>query len=269
MLWTEMTSDAFERAVMETGGLCVVPMGCLERHGPHLPLGTDQIGADAVARRAAEQEPAVVFPSYYFGQIAEARHCPGTLALPHGLLLKLLMATLDEIGRNGFGKVLIANGHGGSRGLLDYLTMAMLQEPRDYVLYCCFLGQLEEEDADRWLAMRETTEGGHAGEAETSVIMHLRPELVHMEDLGDPDDGRARGRQKHLRGTTNPFWWYADYPTQLAGDPRPASAEKGEFLVGAAVRRLVGVMRAVKADQTTPELQREFFGKAGRAGMDG
>ncbi|MHC4591213.1 MAG: creatininase family protein [Planctomycetota bacterium] len=261
MLWTELTSGAFAEAVEQCGGLCLLPMGCIERHGPHLPLGTDQINVDEVARRAAEQEPAIVFPSYYFGQIAEARHYPGTVSLAHDLLLRLLTATLDEIGRNGLRKILIVSGHGGNSGLLAYLTMAMLHEARPYVVYTVPPG-LPAEDRERWAAMKETTEDGHAGEMETSVIMYNRPDLLQTERLGAPEDGRARGRQKHLRGAGNPMWWYADYPTHLAGDPRLASAEKGQFLIEACVRGLVETMRAIKADEVTPELQREFHRQA-------
>jgi len=267
MLWMELTSERMHEAVEECSGLCLVPMGCLERHGPHLPLGTDQIVADEVARRAAEQEPAVVFPSFYCGQIAEARHHPGTFSLDHVLLLRLLRATLEEIGRNGFTRILIVNGHGGSNSLLGYLTMSMLQQRHPYVLYVTAPVRMEEEDRRRWEEMRETT-GGHAGELETSAIMYLRPELVHMEDLKGPEDGQPRGWQKALGGVQNPFAWYSNYPTALAGDPRPASAEKGEFIIEALVRHLVKVMRAVKADDVTPRLQREFHDKADRAGRE-
>ena len=87
MLWMELTSENFDRAIEETGGLCLLPMGSIERHGPHLPVGCDTIAVEAVARGAAEEEPAVVFPALYFGQIAEARHQPGTVSLDHDLLL--------------------------------------------------------------------------------------------------------------------------------------------------------------------------------------
>jgi creatinine amidohydrolase len=261
MLWMELTSEQMSEAVEQSGGVCLLPIGCLERHGPHLPLATDQIVSDEVARRAAEKEPAVVFPSYYFGQISEARHVPGAVALPHDLLLKLLRATLEEIGRNGFSKILIVNGHGGNNGLLSYLMMALLQEPHDYMTYVIFPWSFRGEDAEKLEAMKETPHDGHAGEFETSAIMYLRPELVRMEDLTPPEDGRARGMQKDLGGLQNPFGWYANYPTQFAGDPRPASTDKGEFVIEAATRAVVKAIRAVKADEVTPSLQAEFHKK--------
>ena len=267
MLWLELTSERMADAIKRSGGLCLLPVGCIERHGRHLPLGTDQITADEICRRAAEQEPAVVFPSYYFGQIAEARHYPGAVSLEHGLLLKLLRATLDEIGRNGFTKILVCNGHGGNTGLIGYMIASLLQEAHPYVVYGTFAGAMTPEDLQRWNEMKDTDRGGHAGESETSVILHLRPELVHMEDVGDPAEGSPRQWQRALGGVQNPMGWYANYPTHLSGNPRPASPQKGEFLISAGVRRLVEVMRAVKADDVTPRLQREFHDRAGRAGL--
>ncbi|NLW51326.1 MAG: creatininase family protein [Candidatus Brocadiaceae bacterium] len=268
MQWIEISSERMPEAIRQADCVCVLPIGCIERHGPHLPLGTDQFVIDAVARRAAEEEPAVVFPSYYFGQIAEARHQPGTISLPHDLLLQMLRAVLDEIGRNGFRKIIIANGHGGNSGLLGYLTMSLLQEPRDYLTYTVSPYQIGPEDRERLAAMLET-QGGHGGETESSCICYLRPELVHLEDIKDPDAGRRLGRQDALEGLGSPFGWYANYPNHYAGDGRAANAEKGAFAIEAQVRRLVQAIRAVKADAATPEMQREFYERAARGGMAG
>ena len=266
MLWTEVTSDRFPAAVEEAEGVCVVPMGCLERHGPHLPLGTDQIVIDEVVRRAAEEEPAVVFPSYYLGQIAEARHYPGAFSLPHELLLKLLCATFDEIGRNGFSKIIIASGHGGNSGLIGYALATMLQERREYCVYTVSPEyRFTDEEREQFEKLRKT-DGKHAGETETSCVLYLRPELVHIEDITDPDVWKPQGRQDHLRGVRSPFGWYADYPTHYAGDARPSSHDLGEFLIGVHARRIMEAIRAVKADTATPEMQREFHDRADRAG---
>jgi len=262
--WMDLTSNDLPRAVRECAGLCLVPLGCLERHGPHLPLGTDTIVADAVARRAAEQEPAVVFPALYLGQIAEARPFPGAVSLPHGLLLELLTNVLDEIGRNGFQRIIICNAHGGNDGLLDVLMRSLQNARRDYIPYVfnAYLWELPEEDRRRWAEMRATSRDGHAGESETSLLMHLRPDSVRMENFTDPSDGVSRNMQAALGGVRNPWAWYARFPTHFGGDPTHATAEKGQFLIDAFVRRLVAVMRAVKADEVTPRLAREFYDRA-------
>ena len=78
--WEELTAADFVTGIHQSQGVCLLPFGILEKHGPHLPLGTDLINARWVALHAAAEEYAVVFPPYYFGQIDEARHEPGTLA---------------------------------------------------------------------------------------------------------------------------------------------------------------------------------------------
>ena len=89
MYWEELTADDFVEAVKSTG-VCVIPMGVVEKHGSHLPLGTDMIIGRTIAEMAARLEPFVIFPYYYFGQINEARHVPGTIAVSPELQMKLL-----------------------------------------------------------------------------------------------------------------------------------------------------------------------------------
>jgi len=262
MQWLELTSDAMREAVQTAGGLCLLPMGCLERHGPHLPVGTDQIAADLVSLAAAETEPAVVFPSYYLGVIFTAKHQLGTIALTRQLLLPVLEATIDEIARNGFKKILIVNSHGGNCRLLHLFLRMLLEEARDYVVYTTDYYVLEEGPRQHWHQMRDSDFGGHADEMETSVMLHLRPDLVHMEALTRPDEGRPMGRLRHLPDLNTSISWHADHPTHYAGDARAATAEKGEFLFKACVEKLVKQMRAIKSDSVSQELQAEFYRKA-------
>src|SRR5262245_13138656 len=78
--WEELTAEDFVSAVQRANGTCVLPIGIIEKHGPSGPLGTDLINIRYTVEKAVREEYAVVFPSYYFGQIFEAKHQPGTLA---------------------------------------------------------------------------------------------------------------------------------------------------------------------------------------------
>jgi creatinine amidohydrolase len=89
MQWEHLTAPDFAKAVQATG-VCVLAMGVIEKHSDHLPLGTDFLNAHRIACLAAEKEPAVVFPPWYFGQIYEARCFSGTLAIEPRLLLELI-----------------------------------------------------------------------------------------------------------------------------------------------------------------------------------
>src|SRR6478752_8623920 len=133
--WEELTAADFRSAIQQSQGTCLLPFGILEKHGPHLPLGTDLLDVRYAALHAAEQEYALVFPEYYFGQIAEAKHEPGTVAYSRGMQLALLQETTDEMARNGCKKVLIVNGHGGNEHLLPFFAQSQLEKPHDYVVY--------------------------------------------------------------------------------------------------------------------------------------
>ena len=91
--WEELTAGDFVQAIEKAHGTCLLPFGILEKHGPHLPLGTDLINVRYAALHGAEQEYAVVYPEYYFGQIFEAKHEPGTVAYSASLQLELLQET--------------------------------------------------------------------------------------------------------------------------------------------------------------------------------
>ena len=82
--WEELTGPDFLEAIQRSQGTCLLPFGILEKHGPHMPIGSDLLNARYAALHAAEQQYAVVFPEYYFGQISEARHEPGTATSESG-----------------------------------------------------------------------------------------------------------------------------------------------------------------------------------------
>src|SRR5690348_7038227 len=133
--WDELTASDWPLALQKSAGTAILPIGILEKHGPHAPIGSDLIQVREWAARAAKQEYAVVFPDYFYGQINEAKHEPGAFALPSRLVWDLLDATCDEIARNGFKKILIINGHGGNPNLLHYFVQTQLERRRDYVVY--------------------------------------------------------------------------------------------------------------------------------------
>ncbi len=133
--WEELTAADFRQGIQQAKGTCLLPFGILEKHGPHLPLGTDLLNVRYASLHAADQEYAVVFPEYYFGQIFEAKHEPGTVAYSMELQLRLLQETTDEMARNGCKKVIIVNGHGGNEHLLPFFAQGQLDNPHDYVVY--------------------------------------------------------------------------------------------------------------------------------------
>jgi creatinine amidohydrolase len=258
MQWEYLNSDEFAHAVRETG-VCIVAMGVLERHATHLPLGTDYLSGHAVACLAAEQEKAVVFPPFYFGQIYEARCFPGTLTLKPTLLIDLVQGVLDEIGRNGFKKIILLSAHGGNDFFLPFLAQCSLWEQKSYSVYL-YTGELSPERETEWHSILETPEHGHACECESSVLMASYPDLVDLDKVSS-SPGTALHRLSQMPANFSAIWWYADYPEHYAGDARSASVEKGLRLRQIKVDALAEYIRAVKADQVVPALEQEFFAR--------
>ena len=124
MFWEELNVNDFAASIDVTKGVCVFPIGCLEKHGNHLPLGTDIYIARDIAARAAKLEEMMIFPSYPLGVVAEVKHKAGTIAISSQLQFQILEAVFDEISRNGYKKILIANGHGGNTNFLNYFAQA-------------------------------------------------------------------------------------------------------------------------------------------------
>jgi creatinine amidohydrolase len=251
--WEELTAVDFTKAIEQSRGVCVLPFGIIEKHGPHLPLGTDLINVRYAVLHGVEQEYAVVFPEYYFGQIFEAKHEPGTVAYSARLQLELLQETTDEMGRNGCKKILIANGHGGNNNLLPFFAQSQMASPHDYVVYVFLRG-----DFPPGRPALKTKVDAHAGESETAHTMISRPDLVHMDRVA-AESGADQNRLDLPNGVYTGIWWYAKFPDHYAGDGGPATKELGEFDMKAWATGLANAIRAIKADQVTPRLQEEFF----------
>jgi creatinine amidohydrolase len=251
--WEELTAGDFEKAIAKAQNTCVLPFGILEKHGPHLPLGNDLINVRYASLQAVAQEYAVVFPEYYFGQIFEAKHEPGTIAYSAKLQLELLQETTDEMARNGCKKIVIVNGHGGNNHLLPFFAQAQLASPHDYVVY---VFQNSGYGPGRPQLHSKTDQ--HAGESETSHTMIARPDLVHM-DRASTESGADLNRLDLPAGVYTGIWWYARFPNHYAGNGADATQALGEFDMKTWVASIANAIRAVRSDQMGPRLQREFF----------
>ncbi len=260
MRWEELTGDEFPQAAARAEGVCLLPLSCIERHAHHLPLGTDMyIGRD-LCRRAALLEPAIIFPDYIFTQILEARHCAGTIAIDPELIVRLLENSCREIARNGLRKIVLVNAHGGNNSLMRFFAQSQLASQRDYTIYIAE-PPLSEADQAAVAAQWESPVDGHAGEVESSMMLAIRPELVHPDQLRADGEGMPQGRLQQLRdlGVETGIWWYADHPTHYRGDGTPATAAKGSALLDASARALAKAIRAIKDDIEARRLQDMFF----------
>jgi creatinine amidohydrolase len=254
--WEELTGPDFLEAIQRSQGTCLLPFGILEKHGPHMPIGSDLLNARYAALHAAEQQYAVVFPEYYFGQISEARHEPGTIAYSRDLQLALLQATTDEMARNGCKKILIVNGHGGNGSLLPYFAQSHLDKPHGYVVYL-----FDQRTPATGGPKKKTSIDAHAGESETSKMMIVRPDLLH-QDRATSESGADQHRLNLPEGVYTGIWWYARFPDHYAGEGSAATRELGDYQMKWWVDSVSKVIVAIKADDVSLKLQNEFYEKS-------
>lgn len=258
--WDELTAADWPKALERSSRTCILPIGILEKHGPHAPIGSDLIHVREWAARAAKKEYAVVFPDYYYGQINEARHQPGTFSLPSHLVMELLDSTCSEIARNGFDKIVIINGHGGNPNLIRYFIQSQLERRRDYAVYF-FEPTIDSTLNEKIKKIRKSDAATdqHAGERETSTLLYLRPDLVKINTAGTESGENLR--RLSIPNVYTAIWWYANFPNHYAGEGGKASRELGQVVTENTIELLAKSLKAIKADTKTLQLQNDFYDK--------
>lgn len=259
--WDELTASDWEMALQKSDSTCILPIGILEKHGPHGPIGSDLIKVRQWSARATKKEYAVVFPDYFYGQINEAKQQYGTFSLPSSLVMELLEATCNEIGRNGFKKIIIVNGHGGNPQMIRYFIQNQLEKKRDYAVYF-FDPKTPKDVAEKASQLRksEAKFDMHGGENETSSLLYLRPDLVKL-DKSTSESGENQNRLQLSNDLYTAIWWYAAYPNHYAGKAEVSSIELGKLLTDSIIESLANAIKAVKEDKQTLKLQGEYFSK--------
>ncbi len=213
----------------------MLPWGATEAHNYHLPYATDNVQAEQVAIRAAERAWAqgarvVVLPTVPFGVNTTQLDLPLCLNMNPSTQLALLADLGASLDGQGIHKLLILNGHGGN----DFRQIVRELQPRTRV-FLSVINWWSCVDVTRFIS----EPGDHAGEAETSAMLHLAPDLVRpLEEAGS---GRAKASR--LRGIREGWAWAPRRWTQVTsdtgiGDPSKSTAEKGEAYVTAAVERI-------------------------------
>lgn len=228
--------------------IIVLPLGAIEQHGPHLPLNTDFVVADEVSRAAVEavgeETNSWLLPTLPFTKSNEHAWSPGTMWLS----ATTLMAVLDDIARSVAStparKILFINGHGGNSAL----TAMMNREIRLKWGLQTFLAHPHmPADQGGSSAESELGMGVHGGMDETSVMLHLRPELVDMS-IAVRRVPEKLAENTHVKfGGRVAFGWLSNdfFPDGHIGDPTGANAETGARMFTSAVESLCGALREI------------------------
>ncbi len=234
--WEELTMPEFEAA--RAARPVLLPVGSLEEHGPHLPLGTDAFHAQEVARRAAALRPVIVAPPVFYGMCRSTREHPGTVSIGGDTLRALIKDLGREFYRQGLRTLIILSGHAGGThmGALTEAAETLLEECPDLRLAVVNILELLREVLAEQPHLVKTKGDSHAGEVETAVMLAAYPQLVKgtapAEWPGFPKYELVRDKRR--------YW-----PGGVWGDPGAAEAVQGEEILAAEAGRLVRLIDAL------------------------
>jgi creatinine amidohydrolase len=238
-------------SALTADSVIIIPTGAIEHHGPHLPLVTDALLAEALATAAVEQGVADgldlwLLPTLTYTKSDEHHWAPGTMWLSY----ETLMSTLVDLGRSVAAtparKLVFMNGHGGNTALLQ---VANRELRRRFGLVTFAMpagiqtaGTGGDDGAD------ELGQGIHAGHGETSLVLHVRPDLVDLTLAERHVPEHLAGLEYiGINGKPVSFGWLSDDfgPTGVIGDPTRATAEAGKKIFDASVAGSVAALHEI------------------------
>jgi len=257
MTWMEV-----EEAIAESKGIVLIPVGAVEEHGPHLPLGTDSIETYEIGLRAARQAKVVITPLIWFGNSRSFMDFPGTIAITPETLKMYTRDVLLSLIQHGFTQPVILDGHGGNYGILDVLIEDIMLEwgVKTFHVRSWELATLPKpKDVPAY--------DGHGGSSETSVMMYLCPNDVNEDRIVDskPDVELTQFGAVFPEPSALYSKGPAKYPLMMSemvsaghhGDPGFGSPERGEALIEIKVSALVQFITELKNGRIQVREKRE------------
>lgn len=259
--WAEWTTQEFARSRDEgvlQQTIAVLPLGATEQHGPHLPLRVDTALVDGIVAAAlahlADEVPALFLPTLAVGYSPEHAAFAGTLTLKPETTLRLWTDIAESVVASGVRKLILFNAHGGHTGLMDVVARD-LRARLGVLVYSVSWFSLPlhspgGEDVGARFGHDEHRFGIHAGDMETSMMLALAPQQVHMQFAQDfHSSSRERAQTFPILGngkSAKLAWQMQDYhPAGAAGNAAAATADKGQALVDAAGRALAALLAEV------------------------
>jgi creatinine amidohydrolase len=232
--WGDLTTSDFAGLDPEAT-IAVLPVAAIEQHGPHLPVSTDTVIADGMITEVLKQLPEdlsiLVLPTQAIGKSNEHLRSPGTITLTAETALRAWTEIGEAVHRAGLRKLVMVNSHGGNVDLISIVARELRVRLQMLVVSAAWsrLGRPPGLYTEQELAV-----GIHAGDIETSMMLHLRPDLVRMEYAGNfaPATIEIAKEFAILRPTGfNAFGWIAQdlHPAGACGDASKATAEKGRL----------------------------------------
>ncbi|MGP1395928.1 MAG: creatininase family protein [Inquilinaceae bacterium] len=248
--WQDLTTVDFKGLDPERT-VAVMPLGAIEQHGPHLPLSTDAVIAEEMARRALDlvpaDVPALLLPTMAIGKSNEHLAYPGTLTLTAKTLIDVWFETAEGVKRAGLAKILFVNAHGGQPQVMEIVARELRVR---HGLLAVSSSWWHMGLPDGLVDADEARHGIHGGTVETSIMLHLRPDLVRMDRAADfvsvlPETEAANERLRYVGGVG--IGWQAQdlHPDGAAGDASAATADIGARVVAHVTQGLAELVAEV------------------------
>jgi creatinine amidohydrolase len=248
--WWDLSAEDFRRLDMSRI-VAVLPVGAVEQHGPHLPVRVDTAIVDGIMQHAVAQMtdefPALILPTVSIGKSNEHSAFPGTLTLSAETLGRVWYEICESIHGAGVRKVIFVNSHGGQPQVMEIVC----RELRVRLGMLAVSSQWSRfTDMSDLFSATERKHGIHAGEIETSVMLHLHPGLVNMALA---EDFRSLSQVLETEceilmpeGAIGFGWQMQDInPKGACGNAAHADAERGHAAVDRAASRLIKLIREV------------------------
>jgi len=256
----DMTWEEVDEAIKRGGGVILIPVGSIEQHAWHLPLGTDSYCAIGVCEEAAKKADAVVAPPMWYGWSIQHMAYPGTVSIDTNILIDFLVEVCKSLAKHGFNRIIIVNGHRITNIPWIQIAATKAREEAGATVIPVDIAYLARE------VWEDLGFGplGHADEAETSHMLYLHPDLVYMDKAFD------EYRKEQFLYDINPVSTkdtilYTPSPPEVnlarinisgggSGNPKISSREKGEKLHNHIVNRLIQLIEHLRGGEASIEL---------------
>lgn len=239
-----LAETTWPAAADHDGDLAVVPIGSTEQHGPHAPLGTDWLAAEAVAEAGAEaaDRPVVVAPTIPVGIAAEHRAFDGTLWVSPDTFRAYVRDVVESLAHHGWDRVVLCNGHGGNVDALREVCGRLTREGTAYAVPFTWFEAVDPAAA----GLDEDAGMGHGGPVETSLIRHLRPDLVDESAFEAAAADGAASWGEWVSGVNLAYDSDEFTDSGAVGDPGESDPDAGEALLAQAGAALAALLEAVE-----------------------
>lgn len=257
--WADVSARDFalaQRSGLAAQTVAILPVGAVEQHGPHLPLKVDTALVEGVVDAAlplmAADVPVLVLPTQAIGLSLEHQDYAGTLSLSPATLLAVWTELGGCVARAGVKKLLIFNAHGGNVSSMDIVARQLRMQCGLLVYHSSWFNLPQPAGVNEAFSAHEHRFGVHGGETETSMMLHLAPELVRMEHARNfASSSEVRARQFPILGNGKSAklgWAMQDYnPQGAAGNAAAADAQRGQALVQGAAASLAQLCTEIHA----------------------